>query len=134
MPDHPKPTHSSQPLLTGLKPWTTINETIANIPSGWHNHDIGKATQLERMPTNGDTQANCMTTGGGGLSHPSGKRSFTPREFACLQGFPLEHKFGDRSVVKQIGNAVPPIVGVHFIEGIKRALMKADGIQVSATR
>lgn len=45
--------------------------------------------------------------------HPSQDRALTPREGARLQGFPDRFDFkGTRSqIVKQIGNAVPPLLG-----------------------
>lgn len=45
--------------------------------------------------------------------HPIQDRALTPREGARLQGFPDSFKFsGTRSqIVKQIGNAVPPVLG-----------------------
>lgn len=53
--------------------------------------------------------------------HPFQDRALTPREGARLQGFPDRFEFrGNRTqVVKQIGNAVPPLLG----ETIARALM-----------
>ena len=62
------------------------------------------------------------------MIHPSGARDFTHREFACLQGFPLEHVFGAMGVRKQIGNAVPPVVARAMLESVKRALMREDGV------
>ena len=62
------------------------------------------------------------------MIHPSGERDLTDREFACLQGFPLEHKFGKTSVKKQIGNAVPPVVARLVLVEVKKALLKADGL------
>jgi DNA (cytosine-5)-methyltransferase 1 len=52
--------------------------------------------------------------------HPYQDRALTPREGARLQGFPDRFLFaGTRTeVVKQIGNAVPPILG----EVIARAI------------
>jgi DNA (cytosine-5)-methyltransferase 1 len=54
--------------------------------------------------------------------HPHQDRALTPREGARLQGFPDRFRFcGTRSqVVKQIGNAVPPLLG----SVIARALAK----------
>lgn len=72
---------------------------------------------------------NTITTQGVMCYHPLGKRNFTTRELACLQGFPLEHKFGPKGTRKQIGNAVPPIVAKVFYEHIKQALQKADGLR-----
>lgn len=62
------------------------------------------------------------------MRHPSGVRDFTHREFACLQGFPLEHVFGARGVRRQIGNAVPPVVARAMLESVRRALLREDGV------
>ena len=77
----------------------------------------------------GDKIATCVTTSGGGINHPSGKRDYTNREFACLQSFPLGHKFGASGVKKQTGNAVPPTVARMLMESVINALLKADGLQ-----
>mgnify|MGYP001195879580 CR=1 FL=1 len=52
--------------------------------------------------------------------HPSQDRALTPREGARLQGFFDTFKFvGTRSqIVKQIGNAVPPLLGKVIAQGI----------------
>ena len=52
--------------------------------------------------------------------HPYQDRALTPREGARLQGFEDSCKFkGNRSqIVKQIGNAVPPILGQVIAESI----------------
>lgn len=128
LPPFPSPTHSSNPEKTGLKPWTTINEAIAKIPHGWANHDIHLAKDRDNSPQSGDRIATCITTSGGGIIHPSGKRDYTHREFACLQSFPLGHKFGASGVKKQIGNAVPPTMATILLETVKNALLKADGL------
>ena len=128
LPPFPSPSHSSKPEKTGLKPWTTINEAITNIPFGWPNHDIQSAIERGNSPQSGDKIATCITTSGGGIIHPSGKRDYTHREFACLQSFPLGHKFGASGVKKQIGNAVPPTMATILLETIIEALSKADGL------
>lgn len=52
--------------------------------------------------------------------HPYQDRALTPREGARLQGFPDKYEFwGNRAqVVKQIGNAVPPLLGRIIAESI----------------
>ena len=70
---------------------------------------------------------NTITCGGNDNCHPSGTRYFTVRELACLQGFPLEHRFGKRER-RQIGNAVPPVMAKVFFEQVIRALRAADGL------
>ena len=55
--------------------------------------------------------------------HPYQDRALTPREGARIQGFPDRFEFiGNRSqIVKQIGNAVPPLVGQRIAEAILRS-------------
>jgi len=52
--------------------------------------------------------------------HPEQQRALTPREGARLQGFPDRFDFaGSRTqIVKQIGNAVPPILSRVVAEQI----------------
>ena len=61
--------------------------------------------------------------------HPNGKRDLTIREFAALQGFPAQHIFGNVGAKKQIGNAVPPVVGRKVLESVVRFLEKEDGVR-----
>ena len=78
-------------------------------------------------PYDGNKQINCITTGGGGAYHPSG-RKFTHRELARLSGFPDEHNFWGVNTIRQIGNAVPPLVGKVILEEVIKALQRADGL------
>lgn len=52
--------------------------------------------------------------------HPFQDRALTPREGARLQGFPDAFRFvGSRTqIVKQIGNAVPPLLGRVIAEAL----------------
>ena len=56
--------------------------------------------------------------------HPFQDRALTPREGARLQGFPDKFIFaGSRAqIVKQIGNAVPPLLGKKIAEQLAQAL------------
>ncbi|MCJ1283135.1 hypothetical protein MMC26_002462 [Xylographa opegraphella] len=134
LPDFPAPTHSKSPAETGLKPWVTINESIDAIPEDCPDHDVSKASQKQRPPFDGNTQAKCITTSGGSDNyHPSGQRGYTVREYACLQTFPLEHVWGRSATTsqrrKQIGNAVPPIFYAALARKIVQSLRKADGVE-----
>lgn len=129
LPPFPKPTHSADPVTTGLRPHRTINATIAHIPSNAENHDLSATATRAAVPYDGNALAGCITTSGGHQIHPSGTRDFTHREFACLQSFPLQHRFGNTSVKKIIGNAVPPLVSKAILKSVKLALMKEDGIK-----
>jgi len=63
--------------------------------------------------------------------HPYQDRALTPREGARIQSFDDEYKFaGSRTrIVKQIGNAVPPLLG----EAIGRALRGKDALAAEET-
>lgn len=56
--------------------------------------------------------------------HPYQDRALTPREGARLQGFPDDFQFvGTRAqVIKQIGNAVPPLLGRVIAESLARVI------------
>ena len=56
--------------------------------------------------------------------HPYQDRALTPREGARLQGFKDNFQFrGNRAqVIKQIGNAVPPLLGRVIAEALSRQL------------
>ena len=132
LPDFPDRTHCKAAdlhLFPHLSRFATVNDAIARIPRGFPLHNPNQMQRRNEPPYPADLPLrNCVTTQGSMNCHPSGKRKFTPRELACLQGFPLEHQFGHMRTRKQIGNAVPPIVAKVFFEQVKRALRKADGL------
>ncbi|OJJ38375.1 hypothetical protein ASPWEDRAFT_48623 [Aspergillus wentii DTO 134E9] len=130
LPPFPKPTHGPPEL--GLKRPTTINSIISSIPLNAADHDVQGALDRglrggPRAPFDPNQPARTITCGGGENNyHPSGQRGFTNREFACLQTFPLEHRFGPREVRKQIGNAVPPALAKAVYGEIIKSLQKTD--------
>lgn len=67
----------------------------------------------------------CRTPSCGRFAHPEQNRGLSIREAALLQGFPrnfvFEGPFDDK--YKQIGNAVAPLVAMHFASHIVRVLM-----------
>ncbi|KAF9264498.1 S-adenosyl-L-methionine-dependent methyltransferase [Marasmius fiardii PR-910] len=58
--------------------------------------------------------------------HPNGRRKFSPREMARLMSFPDNYFFSGEvgEQVKQVGNAVCPIVSRAFAESFKTALLE----------
>ncbi|CAO1598785.1 hypothetical protein XANCAGTX0491_002545 [Xanthoria calcicola] len=128
LPPFPPPTHSSSPAMTGLLSWTTISTALASIPSNASHHDPHLSTVRAVPPRSGNRLARTITCGGGGQVHTSGTRDYTNREFATLNGFGPEHEFGSKGAKKQIGNAVPPIVGGKVLGSVVDALKKEDGI------
>lgn len=130
LPEFPKPTHFD-PQERRHPQWTTVNTAISDIPAGTSLHNLATVPRVLCPPYDGNKPLKntiCCTDNQGQGHHPSGQRKFTLREVACLQGFPLEHEFGNLRVRKQIGNAVPPLVAKAFYEQIIRSLRKADGL------
>lgn len=60
----------------------------------------------------------------GAFTHPDGMRAITLREAARLQTFPDDFVFegSDLSIAKQIGNAVPPVLGASVAASIAAKL------------
>lgn len=65
--------------------------------------------------------------------HPVEDRYLTPREAALLQSFPLKFKFigSQTSVFRQIGNAVPPILGQVLGECARMMLSQRSSVSES---
>jgi DNA (cytosine-5)-methyltransferase 1 len=109
-----------------------VNTLLVSIPSSATSHDLSSvlAKPLNEAPWDGSSIApRAITTHGGQNYHPSGRRGFTNREFAALQGFPNGHEFGERNVKKQIGNAVPPSIAAVLFGQVKKELEKVDGVE-----
>jgi DNA (cytosine-5)-methyltransferase 1 len=131
LPDFPKPTHSANAEHTGLQPWVTCNEAIANIPASWPDHDAHDPRRYRQNGKEWDGNKICPTlTTKNSFGHPEGWRSFTIRELACIQSFPLYHEFvetqGSTSKEKQIGNAIPPKAFKLFLDHIRKFLLACD--------
>lgn len=124
----PIPTHSENGK-DGLSAWVSISEAMASIPdpdlpNSLPNHNYSKYKlnfngYLGHRKLDPQKPAPTVTARGddrGGvvvLPHPNGKRRMSCRELAAVQSFPLTYAFtGNRSsVYRQIGNAVPPLLG-----------------------
>ncbi|KAB8264021.1 S-adenosyl-L-methionine-dependent methyltransferase [Aspergillus pseudonomiae] len=123
LPPFPRPSHGP-----GLREDPHIHEAISNIPLGTANHDIQGALSrgFNKPPYDPYQPARTVTCNGGENYHPSGRRNFTHREYACLQTFPLSFRFGPHEVLKQIGNAVPPSLAEAMYKEIVRTLQETD--------
>lgn len=68
--------------------------------------------------------------------HPSFQRWITVREAARLQSFHdgFTFKSSEWQMLKQIGNAVPPLLGRALAAAAEKALMRMDGKQIVAFR
>ncbi len=85
---------------------------------------------------NWDTPAPTITTGFGSMGqgrfvHPSRPRTITPHEAARLQTLPdffdIDISKGRGAWATVIGNAVPPLLGVHLFEPLLCALPRSEG-------
>ncbi|OGM50213.1 C-5 cytosine methyltransferase DmtA [Aspergillus bombycis] len=123
LPPFPRPSHGP-----GLREDPHIHEAISNIPLETANHDVQAALSrgFNKPPYDPYQPARTITCGGGDNYHPSGRRKFTHREYACLQTFPLNFRFGPHEVLKQIGNAVPPSLAEAMYKEIVRTLQETD--------
>ncbi|CZS98762.1 uncharacterized protein RCO7_06443 [Rhynchosporium graminicola] len=136
LPKMPLPTHTTSECLpsssSSLLPYVSVNSTLKAISPIADDHDIESVTWTSDryMPAWDGSKIlpRAMTTSGGQNYHPSGTREFTLREYACLQGFPTGHVFQGKYVKKQIGNAVPPVVGKVLFASIREDLEKLDGV------
>ena len=126
--NYPPETHNADGS-NGLKKWVSVSEALSHLPdpdmpNTVFNHDYSKYKlkfngYLGHRKLNPDKPAPTVTARGddkGGvviLPHPNAERRMSCREVATVQSFPIDYKFmGNRSsVYRQIGNAVPPLLG-----------------------
>lgn len=96
------------------------------------NHEPEKCSRKDEPAYDPNEQLRqCITTSGGqGNLHWIGKRSFTLRELASLQGFPTDHLFlGNMTEIKkQIGNAVPPPIYEAIYKEIVKSMRAIDAL------
>ena len=77
------------------------------------NREINPNKPAPTVTARGDDKGGVVV-----LHHPNNKRRMTCRELAIVQSFPLNYEFkGNRSsIYRQIGNAVPPLLGKAIAE------------------
>ncbi|KAM3461989.1 hypothetical protein NHJ6243_004443 [Beauveria neobassiana] len=130
-PSFPAPTHSEFGG-NGTKPFNTVASTIARVRMGdnLHNPEDVQTFHPPRPSWDANTLGRTITTGGANSYHPSGRRDFTLRELACLQGFPKSHRFVGTwtKIRRQIGNAFPPNTVYVLYKHLHDWLLKEDKI------
>ncbi len=132
LPPWPMPSHGSGP---SCKPLTTIRQALKRVvleEPFMHVPAKMKKLNKPRLPSD-CILAKCITTGGGHNHHHSGERNYSLREYACLQGFPLNHVFRGNRIKRQIGNAFPPCVVRTIYEHLEREMLKSDGLLPAQT-
>jgi DNA (cytosine-5)-methyltransferase 1 len=143
-------THTSpQNLFNAHRPYNTVKQAITNMPypgenSELYNHvgrehsqriidryralQFGERDSLTRINKLNPIRPSYTIIvgsdkgGGKGHVHPYQPREVTPRESARLQTFPDWWEFfgNGRHVIRQVGNAVPPLFGAQLANHIKR--------------
>ncbi|KAK0749580.1 S-adenosyl-L-methionine-dependent methyltransferase, partial [Schizothecium vesticola] len=133
LPPFPPPTHANGGA-GGLKPLTTVRQVLRHVGRA-RNDPLHTPKPFDHPRTPWSPKGllpNTMTCGGGQNYHWSGKRDFTLREYALLQGFPAFHQFEAPCIKKQIGNAFPPSVVKIFYTHLIAWLDKTDGADPSS--
>jgi DNA (cytosine-5)-methyltransferase 1 len=198
--DFPAPTHCPPDVaaLTGLKPYVTVHDAIADLPLIGEEGDAGRydtraltefqryarrrtrnkltlhrarrvsdlaMSIISRVPqgaglralppdqlperfrrmrtiSTGQLRRDCTTlyhrlswdkpaytitcyftnVSSGPFVHPAENRALTPREAARLQSFPDDYKFSGKQLQRQIGNAVPPLLGFAVARSLRRQM------------
>lgn len=118
----PEPTHTKDNWVSVGKAMEAIPDP--DLPNNLANHTYSKFKiknngYLGHRALDPGKPAPTVTARGddkGGvviLPHPNGKRRMSGRELAAVQSFPLDYVFvgNQSSVYRQIGNAVPPLLG-----------------------
>ncbi|KAK4164212.1 S-adenosyl-L-methionine-dependent methyltransferase [Cladorrhinum sp. PSN259] len=130
LPPFPQHTHSKDGI-GGLPRWVTpkqiLEERVGQLSAEEHKLHVKKYYAVRKAPWDPYQMAKTVTCGGGNY-HWSGKRDFTKLEYAVLQGFPTWHKFHEKQVKKQIGNAFAPSVVRVFYQHLVKWLLKQDGL------
>lgn len=111
-----------------------VKDTIALVPQGGNYKDlppgVGESRKFNEAWTryHGDKPSRTIDTGHRNHFHYEYNRVPTIRENARLQSFPDDFVFlGTRTQQnRQVGNAVPPLLGYHLALALKKAIEGGD--------
>lgn len=111
-----------------------VKDTIALVPQGGNYKDlppgVGESRKFNEAWTryHGDKPSRTIDTGHRNHFHYEHNRVPTIRENARLQSFPDDFVFlGTRTQQnRQVGNAVPPLLGYHLALALKKAIEGGD--------
>ncbi|KAI1452987.1 S-adenosyl-L-methionine-dependent methyltransferase [Annulohypoxylon moriforme] len=138
LPPFPVPTHSEGPVEgDGTKPYRTVQQMLRTIPRSarrddeLHSPDRMKHIRKDRWDPNRPLLRTITCSGGVGNYHYNGRRDFTLREYAVLQGFPPDYDFQKPSQKRQIGNAFPPLVVKQLYKHLRRWLEQKDRVHAN---
>lgn len=131
LPSWPEPTHTIEMNpVPPLRPAVTVYEVLFNIPEDAMDMDDRTLFPTPRGEWNPHVYfPRTIMAGGGSYDiHYLGHRAFTTRELACMQSFPVDYIFAGRGGEKrrQVGNAVPPALGLAVMREVVRHLKRCD--------
>lgn len=125
-------------------PWLTVRDAIGDLPSPTNRQDIsghwqhpGAKTYPNHTGSCPDEPAKALKAGDHGV--PGGEnmvtnrrgsvRYFTVREMARLQGFPDDFEVSGtwKAATRQLGNAVPTVIGEHMGQAVMKILRRGKG-------
>ncbi len=127
--EYPNPTHPREK-------WIDLNQAIGDLakkPEGkvsnhyWSKAKMFKGTQGNSIVSKDKIGPTMRAEHHGNIEfHWSGKRRLSAREAARIQTFPDNFIFypSTSSAYKQIGNAVPPVLGWHIAGAVEKFLDK----------
>ncbi|KAL9089216.1 MAG: hypothetical protein Q9159_002687 [Coniocarpon cinnabarinum] len=129
LPRAPPPTYG--PNSEALVPYRTINECINHLNPTIHTHHDPNWDDLNEVdPDSGDVVLRTIIMCTGTKCRHPGGRPFTIRELATLSTFPDDFAFPNgldkKSMLRQIGNSVPPAVAKALMESVKATLEKEN--------
>ncbi|KAK8174804.1 hypothetical protein BC567DRAFT_250178 [Phyllosticta citribraziliensis] len=125
-------------LIKQIKPRIATLEETSGLTHDRHIPWFYSMLNTPRRPGEPDKHSTrtLLTNNEGDVYHWSGRRKYTIREMACLQGFPTYHRFvGTRADMRrQIGNAVPPNVFAKIMAECIKVLKRVDGYRAARPR
>ncbi|KAG5926504.1 hypothetical protein E4U42_003242 [Claviceps africana] len=131
LPPFPPATHSKD-AADSLPAYNTIRRALSKIKPGDDLHDVAAVSHFNppRLRLDFDTQIGTIVTSPSDVYYPDGKRNYTLREYACLQGFPISHQFRGTttSIKRQIGNAFPPNTVKVLYKHLEQWLLRQDDV------
>lgn len=161
VPSLPK-THGKSSLIEELLPYRTVKEALSGLPEPGLNslisNHLGRVhsdriieryknlifgerdhkTRINKLNPNLPSYTIIVGSdkgGGKGHVHPLVPREVTPRESARIQTFPDWWEFSGkgRHVIRQVGNAVPPLFAAQLASHVKRYLFAIQEANVYKT-
>ena len=129
----PKPNEKFPPNHTGRTHSERIIERYGSMAPGERDH-FTRINKLDLKKPSYTIIVGSDKGGGKGHIHPIAPREVTPRESARIQTFPDWWEFTGtvRHPIRQVGNAVPPLLGFAVANALREQIFGLSRISVKA--